>query len=383
MLSNLSEPIHVPFTDMLSLIDGNPVFSDYITRCRECIAKRRTDLSDSNQNLILKANTPFELTPLKSNLNTKHFKYGALLIHGLLDSPFSLLEIGQRLQKEGVLCRSILLPGHGTVPEDLMHVTYQEWIDTVSYGINTFKNQVDELFLIGYSTGAALAAYHALSSDNIAGIIMLSPAIRIKAPVHIVAAWHNFRKHISKNNKDWIHKEKEVDYAKYRSVCFNGYNQVAKLANILHEIGSKKVLSTPLLEILSEEDETISASAALKHFSKLHNPRNRLLIYGAKQKNYHDARITYRPSYYPDLRIHHFSHVAIPFSADNPHYGRHGDFIYASHSEDAIYGGYNKLEVKFLTHLKKLGLVKHLRNELTYNPDFDYMMNAIVEFILK
>src|SRR5262249_43499519 len=140
--STLAYPVH----------DSRLPFSEYINNCRTLIQDRRPDLQvpSSNAGLILEANTPFELYPTGSD--SKKLKYGALLVHGLFDCPFSLRDIGLQLQKQGVLCRSILLPGHGTKPSDLLHISYEDWIESVRFGVESLKSEVDQIFLIGYST---------------------------------------------------------------------------------------------------------------------------------------------------------------------------------------------------------------------------------------
>lgn len=365
-------------------IDHNIPFADYITRTQHLIKRRRRDL-EANEALILDANSPFELVPAQSRqAHGNKFKYGALLIHGLLDSPFSLKDIGLDLQKQGVFSRAVLLPGHGTNPDDLLQVTFEEWLKIVNYGISSLKPLVENVFLIGYSTGAALAIHQLLKHHmNIAGMIMLSPAIKIKAPVEMVVAWHKTVNWISRDHTPWFYKDEEVDYAKYRSVTFNAVKQVAELTKINRNLSQKVSLNIPLLMILSREDDTISSHGAIQYFAKLQNPNSRLLLYTKDPIEYSDPRIITRPTDYPKLRIKQFSHVSIPFSPSNHHYGQQGDYIYASRVDNAIYGAYNRIESHAGDILYDLGLLKLQRHELTYNPDFEFMMENISKFILQ
>ncbi|TAK77066.1 MAG: hypothetical protein EPO11_03190 [Gammaproteobacteria bacterium] len=355
----------------------NLPFAEYISRCRETIAAYRTDL------VAINANSPFELYPPQPILASRKLKYGVLLIHGLLDCPFSLKDIGLRLQAQGILSRAILLPGHGVRPSDLLHVSYQDWIDTVRYGIDSLRQEVEHIFLIGYSTGAALSIYQALQNTPIDGIVLLSPAIRIKAPVHLVVSWHYLTKWIRKNNHPWVYNKKEIDYAKYKSIAFNPVNQVSALTDVLQELRHHP-LSTPMLMILSRDDETISSHKAINFFSKVANADSELLLYSSKRPPFDDPRIKLRPSHYPEWRIQNFSHMSIPFAPDNPHYGQQGDYIYASHPADSdfIFGAYNPIEEDIYALLYQRKLVKHKRRELTYNPDFDFMAERIKKFIL-
>lgn len=362
-------------------------FEEYITRTREYIQKERVDLTTDNAAIILNANSPYELSPfgtIADPKNVQHYPVGALLIHGLLDSPFSLLDIGVRLQAEGIISRTVLLPGHGTRPEGLINATYEQWIETVRYGIATLAPLVDRLYLVGYSTGAALAIHQALKKEfNISGLILLSPAIEIKAPVSIVVAWHRLLNFFSRNATPWLYREKEIDYAKYRSITFNAVKQVIYLTKLISQLSRQIFLDTPLFIIASREDDTISCVKAIKFFSQLSHPESQLLLYCKLVQTFKDSRVLVRPTHYPDLNISQFSHVSIPFSPQNSHYGQNGDFILASRSDNTIYGAYNRIESRAGDFLYRLGLLKTMHHELTYNPDFDFMIEKIIHFIKK
>lgn len=365
--------------------DSNLPFSEYIKLTRELITKRRPDLAKPNNkaSIILDANSPFEFYPEKPIQTARGIKYGALLIHGLLDSPFSVRDIGIHLQKHGILARSILLPGHGTTPADLIRVSYHDWLQSVRYAVETLRHEVDHIFLIGYSTGAALSIYQAIQDAQISGIILLSPAIRIKAPVHIVVGWHYFLKWFGRNNREWLYQEPEIDYAKYQSIPFNPINQVNNLTKVIHEIREHRPLTTPIFMAMSYEDETVSSERAIEYFSSQRNEASRFLLYSAQEHAFADSRITPRLTHYRDLNIKHFSHAAIPFAENNTHYGNRGDYISATNTdaENVIYGAYNQLERDMYQALYNAGLTQCMRKELTFNPDFEYMNNRIVDFI--
>ena len=366
------------------LNDSGQPFSTYIDHCEAFIKARRQDLHGSAHHVetIIDANCPYELYPTNPIFSGKRFKVGALLIHGLLDSPFSLRDIGTYLQAQGVYSRSLLLPGHGTNPSDLLHVVYQDWIQAVQLGIESLSQEVENIYLIGYSTGAALSIYHALQDDRIKGIVLLAPAIKIKTPVQALLKYRTLLHWVSKQ-KPWLYREKEIDYVKYLSVPINAVTQVAHLTSKLSQLIKKQTLTCPQFMSLSYEDETISSRSAIQFFSKTPHPDNQLLLYSATELPFKDPRIQIRPTQGYDTQILHFSHVSLPFSSNNPHYGKNGDYVNASNgnAENIIYGAYNRLEVDTYHFLHKIGAMKEKRRELTYNPDFDYLAERIARFI--
>ena len=363
-------------------LHSNLTFSKYLSECRTIIEGRRVDLDrgDNINRRIVDANSPYELLPLATH-SSKQSRYGALLIHGLFDSPFSLKELSHHLQQNGILSRAILLPGHGTVPSDLLHVSYLDWINAVRYGVETLEQEVDKIFLVGYSTGAALSIYQALHNNRIAGIILLAPAIKIRSYLDIVLGWHLFKK-LTRINRDWAYLEKEDDYTKYHSIAFNPVFQVSKLIEVIETLQQQRTLSCPIFMATSREDETVCSDTAIDFFSHFHHHNSQLLLYTSSPHRYPDSRIILRPTDYPGKNINHVSHIAIPFSPQNSHYGQNGDYTFASRPDPKfVYGAYNQMEEKTYDLLHKWGLVKRQRRALTYNPDFDYLAEKILNFI--
>jgi esterase/lipase len=378
MFSNLSEsttdsPISYPITD------SRLPFVEYIKLCQTMIEERR-DFAEADSETIQKiiyANSPFEYRPESSG----NVRCGALLIHGLLDCPFTFREIGASLKSHGILARAILLPGHGTRPADLKSVTYHDWLQSVRYGVETLKQDVDEIYLIGYSTGAALSIYHAMQDERIAGIILLAPAVKVRAPIDLGASWNHLLNAFGKN-RSWVYNLKEDDYAKYKSIAFNGVRQVSKLSATIREMRPEKSVKCPMYMIMSREDETISSHDAIDFFSSQSHRDSKMLLYTSIMHGYPDPRIIARNSAHPELNIAHLSHAGIIFSSSNQHYGQEGDAPCASLSnQQIIYGAYNAIEIMFYQILKKAHLAKLPRKALTYNPDFDYMADSISQFI--
>ena len=357
-------------------------FREYTLKCRQIIAQYRQDLH-THRDLKIDANCPFELPPDKP-FEANQKRYGALLIHGLFDSPFVMREIGAKLSAQGLLVRSILLPGHGTVPGALLNVSYESWLQSLRYGISTFAKEVDQLFLVGFSTGATLSVYQSLlaPSDFIAGLILLSPAFQIKSKFAFISPWAVAAGKIIERAK-WLHIEEEIDYVKYRSIAFNA---VVEIDSLMKKIKTSTTSSReyPQFCALSLNDQTIESSACLNYFSSHTHPKNRLVLYAEKNPLPKDPRIILRPTSYPAQRIEAIAHIAIPISPSNPHYGIQGDYPFASHTQtepDHCYVEMSSAEISFYRLLYRFKLTKYLRQRLTFNPDFEFLMQSMSHFI--
>lgn len=359
------------------------LFSDYIHHCQNLIKKNRQDLgADEDKNrLIISANLPYELYP-EPPIQGKKIKYGVVLLHGLLDCPFTLRELATHLQKKGMLCRAMLTPGHGTHPQDLFSVSYNDWIATMQYGITSLQSEVEQIFIIGYSTGAALALYQALyQPDTLSGIVLLSPAIKLKPIIELAVFLHNVKRKIGLKQTDWLSTTEEIDYVKYQSIPTEAVRQVSELTALIRHAHRQKSCSIPMLMALSKDDETTCSESARHFFSQTQHDKNKLIWYAMQQDHFDDKRIIIRNSTYPELNIRSFSHICLPFSSHNPHYGQQGDFLYASHPNSTIYGSYNRIEVDTFSLLNQIGLTEKKRRELTYNPDFNFLADSIDGFI--
>jgi esterase/lipase len=345
---------------------------------------RRTDLQDAGEpNQIIDANSPFELYPQAPIQSGNQLKYGVLMIHGLLDSPFTFKDLSREFQKQGIVSKAVLLPGHGTTPSDLLKVSYQDWIKTVAYGVQNLRKEVDAVYLAGYSTGAALSIYHALGDSDIAGIILLAPAVKVKWSVNLLLHLHPLISWLPNHHPQWLFIEKEIDYAKYLSIPINAVNQVNLLSRTIQQLLVNHHLSCPIFMSASSEDPIISTAKAIDFFKAQPHPDSRLILYTSRNRAYADPRIIKRNDQYLEYQINHISHMSIPFSPTNPHYGQYGDCPYASHlnKKNRIYGAYNHATINLLKRLYNLKLLQYRRSELTYNPDFDQLSNDMVTFI--
>ena len=358
-------------------------FQDYIKQTQGFIQQYRPDLQGNQSLRIIQANSPFELYPSHPLSSAeKKVKYGILLIHGLFDAPHSLYDLGLILQKNGMLARSVLLPGHGIFPGCLLTVTHQDWQQAVRYGVASLAREAEHVFILGFSMGGTLALRHAQLHDQITGLILLAPCFQIKGSIDRLISLHRIAS-IVKNHLEWLSIEEEIDYTRYQSVPIQ---TIYELKNLLAEISLPAPhLLPPVFMIANAQDEIVSTKAAVQYFhEQLFGEKNRLLLYTSKETPTHDPRITYRSSFYPELLIRNFSHVCLPISPLNDHYGKNGDYLYASHP-DAIssYGAMNRIEEQCYRWLYRHGLIKIPKKELTYNPDFTFLAEQIVQFIIN
>lgn len=107
-----------------------------------------------------------------------------LLIHGLTATTAEVRLLGQRLHQAGCAVAGPLLPGHGTHPDDLNRVRWQDWDCVVEDAYQALRQEnpdaaAQRLFVGGESTGALLALLLASRHPEIAGLLIYAPALRL------------------------------------------------------------------------------------------------------------------------------------------------------------------------------------------------------------
>ena len=116
----------------------------------------------------------------------------ALLIHGLLGTPYEMRYLGERLAAQGIRVRGVRLAGHGAAPEELGKATQENWYESVTRGFEELRAYGDPIIVVGLSCGAVLAARLAADQpEAVSGLAMLAPAFflpwKLSLPLSIVA----------------------------------------------------------------------------------------------------------------------------------------------------------------------------------------------------
>lgn len=103
-------------------------------------------------------------------------KRGILIFHGFTGAPDEMLYIGNILNKNGFTIYIPLLPGHGTKWRDLNRVKSQDIIKFIDHSYRFIHNICEDIYLIGFSLGGALALYTA-ENFSIKKIVLINPMV--------------------------------------------------------------------------------------------------------------------------------------------------------------------------------------------------------------
>lgn len=106
---------------------------------------------------------------------------GVLLCHGFLGTPQSMRDLGEGVAAYGCTVFCPRLPGHGTDYRDLESFTYKDWFQEVEQAYHELKKRCRVVYVVGQSMGGTLTLDLASKYQDIKGIFLLNPAIRIPA----------------------------------------------------------------------------------------------------------------------------------------------------------------------------------------------------------
>lgn len=102
-----------------------------------------------------------------------------LLIHGFTGSPSEFRRLGYYLHDLGYTVKAVLLPGHGTTPEDMIRTGFRDWWRGVKEAFEALQEAgYTRIVPIGHSMGGLLSLKLAMEED-VAGVVSLSTPIHL------------------------------------------------------------------------------------------------------------------------------------------------------------------------------------------------------------
>ncbi|MGB5590124.1 MAG: alpha/beta hydrolase [Gammaproteobacteria bacterium] len=233
-------------------------------------------------------NRSFELRP-------ENTPWGAIvLVHGLTDSPYSMRALAEIYRDKGLLVVGPRMPGHGTAPSGLLEAQWQDWLAVVELAADYARSQIGPdapLLLGGYSNGGSLVMkFTANAIENgeplPAQVHLFSPAIGITR-LAVFAGWHRLLAGIPYFSKvRWESIIPEYDPYKYNSFPKIAGHQSWEITRSLEKQLAKLSASgqirsmPPLLAFQSLADATVLTSAVVEGlFERLSVPNSELVLF--------------------------------------------------------------------------------------------------------
>jgi|RhiMetdeSRZDD1v2_1073273.scaffolds.fasta_scaffold05375_8 alpha-beta hydrolase superfamily lysophospholipase len=223
-------------------------------------------------------------------------KGGALLIHGLTDSPYSVKAEAEELRRLGYYALVLRMPGHGTVPGGLTKASWEDWRAAVRLGARHVRQKVGPkvpFVVAGYSNGGALSVQYGLDSSAPGStlpkpdrILLFSPMIGVSpfAVLARVVSWIGVLHYF--NQSRWTDIQPEFNPFKYNSFpAFAGQQTAVLTRRIKREVKSAAdsgaiASMPPILAFVSLVDSTVETWDTVdKLFAYLPENGSELVLY--------------------------------------------------------------------------------------------------------
>ncbi len=209
---------------------------------------QRTDASDRRVLNRYSAGSRADPMALPENFNrtfelaTDAPRAGVILIHGLTDSPYVFRALASKLHERGCWVVALRLPGHGTAPSALTTIDWRDWAAAVRMATADLRRRLPTevpLYMIGFSTGAALAVEYSLARlegeplPGVDALVLLSPAIGVD-PLAWLAVWQErFSMLPGLGKLAWLDLIPEYDPYKYNSFPVRAGREIYTLTQVI------------------------------------------------------------------------------------------------------------------------------------------------------
>jgi esterase/lipase len=354
-------------------------FQEYIEHSQDLLRNARVSVTSDAmiQNL-----SPFMLEPNANCERLENGKYlnGIVLTHGLLDSPYSMIDIGKHFQSRCFYVLGILLPDHGTRPGDMLKTKWQEWAEVQNFSIDIIETEVDNIFLSGHSAGGTLAIYGAATRPEIDGLILFAPALQItdaaKYAQWLVPIGRLFPK------AAWYGLAPDEAVYRYESLTFTAASETYALIQETKKELEASQLSIPIFSVASVQDNTVSTEAILSFMDEYGGPEGTTLLYSQHPIDIPGEIIAY-DSYAPQQGILSVSHLGLMTPDSHPYYGRDGAYRncghYSAQSDnfDLCKSGQRNYYGEASAENRQQGILERI----AFNPFYADMLNEIDSFI--
>ncbi|MGY0217126.1 alpha/beta hydrolase [Endozoicomonadaceae bacterium StTr2] len=303
-------------------------FQAYIAEVRSYLEEVRVDPTPEVKQLGVDLNSPVQVFPPEGVTTRGRF----LLIHGLGDSAYSWRDMAFSLAQQGFETRTILLPGHGSRPGDMLRVSAQQWLEAARqhFAFMRGDNQLP-LYVGGFSTGGLLATQLALENPDIAGLLLVAPAWQVEDQDLLkLTPWVEYI-------RPWSEVSEDLGLTRYRSYATHSYAAFYNLQQKLMADWGDKKLAMPTVVIATKEDSTVDSKAIQQLFEeRFVSPDRQLIWYDADQKEAESSRYMQDwPGADPVLHILSQSHISLINSPVNKLFGRHGNTRFCKGRDEA------------------------------------------------
>jgi carboxylesterase len=109
-------------------------------------------------------------------------QHGAVVLHGFTGNPASMRGVAEALAGAGFHVELPLLPGHGTVVDDMLPTRWADWAGEAEAAYQRLLQRAPHIVVVGLSMGGALTLRLGADHPEIAGLVCVNPVTKPQLP---------------------------------------------------------------------------------------------------------------------------------------------------------------------------------------------------------
>ncbi len=206
----------------------------------------------------------------------KRGEAAVLIIHGFRATPVDINSWARFLLERDFSVKTVLLAGHGTVPQDMEKVTWQDWYANVEQGLNELIDMGHSpIFVSGQSLGGTLTLHAAANRKEIAGIIpMCAPVFFKGIGPKLLPLIVRFKKYLNMRSDPTLGYD--IERYTYEIVPTSSSYEVVKIANVVRKELPK--IKIPAFIVQSGSDKTIDPENGRYIYEHIGSEKKELLL---------------------------------------------------------------------------------------------------------
>jgi carboxylesterase len=211
---------------------------------------------------------------------------GVLLLHGFSGNPVCMRPLAQALVGEGHSIALPRLPGHGTDWRDMAATDWRDWAREAIEALEQLRRTSHVQVIVGLSMGATLALHLAAARDDLAGLVLVNPALHTRDPrlkalgilKWVLPSVPGVGNDIARPGGD----EQAYDRVPLRAV--------ASLLDLQRTVRARlRDVSCPCLVMTSRQDHVVDPSDSTLVVQQVHGPTEHVWL----ERSYHVATLDY------------------------------------------------------------------------------------------
>jgi carboxylesterase len=207
--------------------------------------------------------------------------FAVVALHGFTASPGEMRFLADHLADHGHEVHGLLLPGHGTTEQELLHTTRQQWLQAVDACVGQLHSDGKRVVIMGQSLGGALGLHVAAHNPAVVGVVAFAPALRLPWLASLASLASplvsTFPKHEQRHN-DFVDKAQLQQLWSYERTPLRTVAELAGLAKEtlahLHQVRCPTLLYSAAHDAMISQRSVAQLAARLPNSQHIHLDRS-------------------------------------------------------------------------------------------------------------